>query len=125
MGHGKVWYFSVKSAYKLAAQIKERENPPASSSSNEAYDRSIWNLIWQAKVPQKVKIAGWRITTESMAARENKMHQTLVKMATCTICGMEDESEFHVVIACTKARALRDEIRRVWQLPPERCFCNT
>ena len=87
----KLGIFSVKSAYRLATQISERDNPPSSSSSNSSDNRSIWNLIWQAQVPPKVNITGWRIATESLATRENKQHRTLEKMATCMICGMEDD----------------------------------
>lgn len=37
--------FTVKSAYRLAMQLKERENPQASTSSSDADNRSIWDLI--------------------------------------------------------------------------------
>uniref|UniRef100_A0A452XQ96 Reverse transcriptase zinc-binding domain-containing protein n=1 Tax=Aegilops tauschii subsp. strangulata TaxID=200361 RepID=A0A452XQ96_AEGTS len=117
--------FSVKSAYRLATRIKQRDNVPASSSSCAADGRSIWNLIWKSNVPQKVKVTGWRIATESVATKQNKMHRTLEKMARCSICGLEDENEYHAVIACTKARALRSELRKFWHLPSENRFCYT
>ncbi|KQJ96680.1 hypothetical protein BRADI_3g26650v3 [Brachypodium distachyon] len=37
----------------------------------------------------------------------------------CSICGMEAEDGFHAVMTCTKARYLRDCIRKKWNLPPE------
>ena len=48
--------------------------------------------------------------------------RTLEVNATCPICGQEDEDVNHAVINCTKARALRSEIRKVWKFPSERAF---
>jgi len=31
--------------------------------------------------------------------------------STCRICGREKEDEFQTVISCTKAKALREELR--------------
>jgi hypothetical protein len=50
---------------------------------------------------------------------------TLVKVATCSICGREDESGFHAMIRCTKTRALRYELRKHWLLPEEEMLTNT
>jgi hypothetical protein len=48
-----------------------------------------------------------------------------VKDARCTICGREDESSYHAVLRCTKARALRMELRKHWVLPEESKFRYT
>ena len=39
--------------------------------------------------------------------------------STCRICGREKEDEFQTVISCTKAKALREELRMEWNLIPE------
>jgi hypothetical protein len=46
----------------------------------------------------------------------------LCKAATCHICGMKDETGFHVVVPCTKYVALRQEMRSSWLLPGEEQF---
>jgi hypothetical protein len=46
--------FTVKSAYNLALDL--RSNNPPNSSGNLNGDRSLWNTIWSANVPPKVKI---------------------------------------------------------------------
>jgi hypothetical protein len=46
----------------------------------------------------------------------------LATVSICAFCGSEEESCFHAVVKCTKARALRLEMRNHWQLPPKRSF---
>ncbi|CAM0949674.1 unnamed protein product [Alopecurus aequalis] len=38
---------------------------------------------------------------------------------------MAEEDSFHAVAACTKARALREKMRELWDLPPESLFRHT
>lgn len=47
--------FTVRSAYKLA-MLEKGSGPQTSSSSASVNDRSIWDAIWKAKVPEKIKI---------------------------------------------------------------------
>ena len=123
--HENTGIFSVRSAYKLAEEIKVRDKAQASSSSGSANNRSSWDLIWNSKIPQKIKINAWGIAINSLATIKNKVRRILGKIATCTICGQEDEDEFHAMVACTKAKALRREMRKVWALPTEKEFGYT
>jgi hypothetical protein len=43
----------------------------------------------------------------------------------CPICGVEGEDDHHALVRCTIARALRDELRKNWKLPPEEDFYHT
>lgn len=99
--------FSVRSAYRLAVSIQNHSNTTTSSSSGEADDRSIWDIIWKAKVPEKVKVFGWRVAIGTLATKRNKWKRTLETDSTCNICGACEEDEFHAVVACTKSRGLR------------------
>ena len=46
-------------------------------------------------------------------------HRSLEIDGICNICGIEKEDAHHVVVNCTKARALREKIREPWALPKE------
>jgi hypothetical protein len=114
--------FTVKSAYQLAASIELASGRPRreeGTSSREDGCRNLYNEIWLAKVPQKVRIFAWKLSQEGLATQENRKRRTLAKEARCTICGREDESGYHAVLRCTKARALRLELRKQWVLPDE------
>lgn len=110
--------FSVRTAYKLGAQLKQ-QGEPASSSICEADNRSIWDYIWKAEVPEKVRIFAWRVATETLPTKKNKWKRTLEVDNICNICGRETEDEFHAVVSCSKAKALRNEMMAAWELATE------
>jgi hypothetical protein len=58
----------TRSAYRLALEIQEKETV-ASLSSNPGGDRKIWVLIWKAKVPPKVHVFGWKLTTNTLGVQ--------------------------------------------------------
>jgi hypothetical protein len=114
--------FSVKSAYKLAYNICKNGQYEATTSEAKENKRNIWNHIWSAPVPSKVKVFGWRTAKDNLPTKTNKFKRSLELDKTCIICGHEAENSCHATVACTKARALRDEMRKTWDLPSEENF---
>jgi hypothetical protein len=74
----------------------------------------VLNAVWSAKV----RIFAWRLATDALATQENRRRRALGRTATCQVCGMEDETGHHAVTRYTKAVALRSEVRKYWNLPP-------
>jgi hypothetical protein len=99
----------VRSAYKLALQT-EMEGSWQDGSSRVP------------EAPPKVRVFGWRLAHEGLAAQDNRKSWKLCDTNSCQICGMEDETGFHAVVRCTKVVALRQEMRAYWQLPGEDQF---
>lgn len=64
--------FSIRSAYKLAASIQYQAALGCSNSSGNVNNRIIWDLIWKADVPPKVRIFGLRVATNTLATQLNK-----------------------------------------------------
>ncbi|GJN09802.1 hypothetical protein PR202_ga27842 [Eleusine coracana subsp. coracana] len=62
--------FSIKTAYKLAVQLRDKECRDASSSSASAMNLPSfdWYKIWQKKLPSKVKMLLWRFAHNSLHA---------------------------------------------------------
>ena len=114
--------FSVNSAYRLAYNQLDGIRWCAGSSSEHENGRNIWKIISSAKVPSKVKVLGWRVACDNLATKKNKFRRTLELDSTYSICGREEESCFHATVSCTKAKALRWEVRKHWNLPAERFF---
>jgi hypothetical protein len=110
--------FTVRSAYNLALDL--RNNIPTNSSGNLNGDRSLWKTIWSSKMPPKVKIFTWKLATNSLAVQVNRSRRLPNVLPTCTICGMEAETSYHATMSCTRAKALREGMNQVWNLPHEK-----
>lgn len=70
----------------------------------------------------KKSVFAWRLSQDGLATQLNRKRRTLTKLGTCDICGREDENGHHAVVNCTKAMALRYEMRKYWMLPDEEQF---
>jgi hypothetical protein len=53
---------------------------------------------------------------------ENVHRRITSVLPTCTICGVAPENVHHALVHCTLAKALRDQLRQAWILPPEKDF---
>jgi hypothetical protein len=114
--------FSVGSAYRIDMQDSLQQLSSGQSSAEPDGDQKIWQLIWKVTVPQKMRVFAWRAATESLGVLEG-LHQRINTInPTCSICGREVEETHHALVRCTLARALRDELRSHWALPPETAF---
>jgi hypothetical protein len=78
--------------------------------------------VWQAKVPQKLRVFAWKAATSSLSVCAGLHHRMSKVDPMCTICGAAVEDEHHALITCTLARALRNGMRDYWTLPPEEAF---
>jgi ribonuclease HI len=117
--------FSVRSAYRLGLQPIIESLNQGQSSGEPTGDRRAWDLVWKASVPQKLRIFAWRAAAGNLAVRVHLHRRILTVDPTCSICGMEVESDHHALVTCTLARALRDELREAWSLPSEEIFMKT
>jgi hypothetical protein len=57
----RIGLFTVRSAYKLAVALDQKEEPQGASSTRPDGSRSLCNGIWRAKVPPKVRVFAWRL----------------------------------------------------------------
>jgi hypothetical protein len=90
--------FPVRSTYKLAVEPEQKEVSQGACSGRPDGSRSLYKGIWKAKVSPKVRVFTWRLAQEGLATQSNRKKRTLVKEATCQVCGAEDETAYHTVI---------------------------
>jgi hypothetical protein len=109
--------FTVKSAYNLALDL--RSNNPPNTSGNIDGNKSLWNTIWKSTIPPKVKKFTLKLATKSLAVQVNRSRRIPNVLPTCTICGMEEEIGYHATMSCTQAKALRQGLSNIWELPHE------
>lgn len=66
---------------------------------------------------KKLKITAWRVATGVLPTEQCKRYRHLSKRSTCPLCGVEEESTFHVLVVCPHARLLWVNMRTRWPLP--------
>jgi hypothetical protein len=109
----KTGIFTVRSVYKLAMYIDQEA---------QRQEGSLYNGIWAAQVPPKVRVFAWQLAQEGLAIQSNRKQRTLAEKATCQVCGVDDETGHHAVVRCTKAVSLRHALRDKWLLSDEEHF---
>ncbi|KAL0463289.1 UNVERIFIED_CONTAM: hypothetical protein Slati_0216500 [Sesamum latifolium] len=96
--------FSVKSAFYLAHQLSaENSGSHAGQSSDHAGNRSF---IWNAKIPNKVKIFLWRLHKEAIPTMSTLIRRRCMVKPACSTCGAVEENSRHIFIDCPFARQL-------------------
>uniref|UniRef100_A0A2N9G3M1 Reverse transcriptase domain-containing protein n=1 Tax=Fagus sylvatica TaxID=28930 RepID=A0A2N9G3M1_FAGSY len=101
--------YSVKSAYHLLMEAKQRNE--ASESSNTSRERDLWKGIWEASVPQKIKLFIWKACKGILPTKLNLFRKKVSNSFTCEFCDEEPESVEHVLVECQFAQ-------EVWGLSP-------
>ena len=107
----------------MAYSLAHTSTDQGSSSNSQKRDKNIWKLIWNANVPSKVMIFGWRLALGNLARKRNKWKRTLEHDNIYNICGNGVEDSYHAIVTYTKSRALRAKIRGEWYLLAEEKFC--
>jgi hypothetical protein len=92
--------FNVKSAYH-AAMEKESQLQAGSSSTDE---KKMWVSLWGLQIPNAEKNFLWRACHEILPTKASLCRRKVTKDALCPICGLEEETCFHILWDCPLAR---------------------
>ena len=93
--------FSVKSAYKLAVQLRERTHGrDASGSLPGGHSIFRWDKIWSMEVPNKVKMFIWQLVHNTLAVKRNLLRRGLKEDPLCPVCHRVDEDSGHLFFKC-------------------------
>jgi hypothetical protein len=53
-------------------QIQEKEKQASTISEPDGERGLIWKLIWNAKVPPKIKVFGWKLATNTVEVQAHR-----------------------------------------------------
>ncbi|KAL0352088.1 UNVERIFIED_CONTAM: LINE-1 retrotransposable element O protein [Sesamum calycinum] len=96
--------FSVRSAYHLALSL----GSPANSSTGR-WDRRMWQVVWQAHIPNKAKVFMWRAIRNILPTASNLVKRLKSESVGCPLCDFVTETPIHTLLHCSFAR-------QVWAL---------
>ena len=89
----------MRSGYHVAREISRQESNKG-ESSRAGLDGLVWRHWWKMKVPNKIKVIGWRACQNAMPTRENLACCKVVEDGWCEACKLESESVAHVLWQC-------------------------
>jgi hypothetical protein len=89
--------FTVRSAYHLSKELKEREGEQCSSGEK---GEEIWKVLWAMEVPNTVKLFCWRACNNLLPTKTNLFFKKVVDNMKCPCCEADDETIIHALWEC-------------------------
>lgn len=96
------WLLLGESGYHIARQMLREDNWAESSSG--IVGQSVWRKFWKLKVPNKVKIFGWRACHNALPTGQNLLKRRVLDVATCEMCTLTAEDCIHALWECGVAQ---------------------
>lgn len=105
--------FSIKSAYSLAVvDLQDRDKPGGGESSGGYFMKEImWQSIWKARVPNKIKIFIWRACKDILPIGNNLFKRRVVPTNMCFVCHKDIDSSCYSIWSCLWSKG-------IWKLDP-------
>nr|CCA66036.1 hypothetical protein [Beta vulgaris subsp. vulgaris] len=101
--------FTVRSAY-YHELLEDRKTGP---STSRGPNLKLWQKIWKAKIPPKVKLFSWKAIHNGLAVYTNMRKRGMNIDGACPRCGEKEETTEHLIWGC-------DESSRAWYISPLR-----
>ena len=95
--------YSVKSGYHTTRLLSKQEAEKG-ESSGEVIGGPVWARLWKLKIPNKIKVFGWRACQDILPTRENLARRRIVEDARCGVCLSATETEYHALWECGLAQ---------------------
>ena len=98
--------FSVKSAYKVAVDARDRESHSGLTSSSSAAAEEgdfKWRRLWEIPLPNKILHFLWRVMTYNLPLRTMLQSRGMEVDTRCPVCVRLDEDGGHCFLKCKKS----------------------
>ncbi|KAF7808587.1 uncharacterized protein G2W53_035330 [Senna tora] len=90
-------FYSVKTGYRTLRQVTQQSTMEADHFSQFT---NVWQRIWKAKMPAKIKIFVWRACREVLPVRASLNRRGLDVVDDCPSGCSEEETVLHALIGC-------------------------
>ena len=95
--------YSVKSGYHTTRMISKQEAKKG-ESLGEVLSGPVWARLWKLKIPNKIKVFGWRACHEILPTRENLAQRRIIEDARCGVYFLASETGYHALWECGLAQ---------------------
>ena len=95
--------YSVKSEYYIVGLLAKEINGMEGSSDGQNKGL-IWSRLWKLRLPNKIKLFGWRACHNILPTKENLVRRRITQDNVCELCNQGPESGLHALWECGVAR---------------------
>ncbi|CAM8885253.1 unnamed protein product [Rhodiola kirilowii] len=119
-----IWRFdgsgelTVKSAYWTVRRMEDQMNTYVTEQSDCGEIKKYWRSYWRLRIPNKVKLFGWRLYHNSLPTLQNLARRGCTVVNECWQCGRAGEDSMHLFRDCWWIRSLLQEsnlLRGIWE----------
>ncbi|KAK9991446.1 hypothetical protein SO802_026431 [Lithocarpus litseifolius] len=102
--HARSGGYSIKTGYHVARRVLKHEDWAESSGRSDM--QKVWQALWRLKVPNRIKIFGWRLCHGILPTWVNLARRRIIRECenVCPTCAQFSETEFHVLRECLVAQ---------------------
>ncbi|KAF7827258.1 uncharacterized protein G2W53_018422 [Senna tora] len=93
--------YSVKTGYKV---LRKTGQDPTASPDYFSNFSEMWNRIWKAQMPSKIKLFLWRASREVLPVRSSLLRRGIDVVDECPLGCSEEESVLHALVGCPDLR---------------------
>lgn len=97
-------HYSVKSGYKTLQKATNSLNSKPTTSNTTP--KEVWDTIWGAQVPQKIKHFTWKACHNALPTKENLTKRRLSRDNLCPKCQKQPETAEHMLLLCDWTRPI-------------------
>lgn len=91
--------YSVKQGYaSISGESSMSSNGRASSSLG--IDPNVWQMIWKANIPEKIKVFLWKAAHNVLPVRHNLTQKRIAITNLCPVCQKEPKTIEHTLLLC-------------------------
>lgn len=120
-GAGTRSFFSATSSRQLYMRYCKSSPRPRGLRMSSPGGKALWGC----PAPPKVRIFAWRLASNTLATRENKVKHHIEKSDICLLCGVECEDTFRTFTTCSLARGIWKAMGEEWCMPRLENVVNT
>ena len=100
--HTKKSVYSVKLGYHAARQLKKNEDGAETSTS--PFGVQVWSKLWKLKVPNKIKVFGWKACQNTLPTCANLVRRKIIDDDGCIVCTRGSKTGVHALWDCAVAK---------------------
>ncbi|CAM8956265.1 unnamed protein product [Rhodiola kirilowii] len=92
--------FTVKEGYYIACELERLKKESRGEQSDAKETRNFWRNYWKLKIPNKIKIFGWRLYHDCLPTMQNLVRRGCQVQNKCGHCGARKEDAIHIFRDC-------------------------